>query len=54
MKMNLMAFGALVAGVAFGATTVDNVELAQNEETGLVTVTYDLAGGRHVGHPRRR
>ena len=44
MKMNLMAFGALVAGVAFGATTVTNVELAQNEETGLVTVTYDLSG----------
>ena len=44
MKKRLTVWSALVAGMAFGATTVDNVELSQDAETGLVTVTYDLAG----------
>ena len=44
MKKAIFAIGALAAGTAFCATTVGNVDLSQDTETGLVTVTYDLAG----------
>lgn len=44
MKKRLTFWSVLAAMAAFGATTVDNVELSQDAETGLVTVTYDLAG----------